>query len=339
MGLAYELPLLGADRRDFLVVEQQQLVVRGRCLAGEDRANVGPVDFHSGGQRHPGHAAERRHEVDPHRDGVRATTRGDGAGHPRDERHPVAAVITCAALAVAQVPRRTLEPRPVIRGQDHQRIALESQLAQSGFEPPDDAVDLLDHIAICACARMVVERRVGIVGQMRRAQRQQQEERLGRILAHEFLGAVVETLLKLRKRHVFLDQLHARAVVGVERHGLHIVAVWQPEKQIEAVLGRRPERRDMAQMPFADQRAGIPRGLQRLGNRHFAQRQSARVAGLDHLPAKPGAHRISPGQIASARRGADVGGRVEIGQRHPAAGHAVDVWGADRGSAHRADAP
>ncbi len=79
----------------------------------------------------------------------------------------------------------------------------------------------------------------------------------------ELQAAVEEALGEAIHRHVFLRQLDAR-FAAVEAERFHVVAVGQAEEQVEAVAGRRPGGRDVAEMPFADEgvwcsRASAPR--------------------------------------------------------------------------------
>ncbi len=145
-----------------------------------------------------------------------------------------------------------------------------------------------------------------------------------------------ESRLQLREVDVFLRELHARPVALVQRQRIDVVAVRQAEEQIEALRRRRPERRDVPEMPLADERSRIF-GLQRLGDRHLGLRQSASVIRENDLIAKPGANRITARQQSGARRRAEVRGGIKVGEQRALPHHPVEVRGAHALAPHRGD--
>ena len=72
------------------------------------------------------------------------------------------------------------------------------------------------------------------------------------------------------------------------------MAVRNAEEAVEAMIGRRPCRAAMAQMPFAKQRRRITSRLQCLGDGDFREREAALVVLQDYLVSEAGTYRLSP---------------------------------------------
>src|SRR4051812_43408875 len=128
---------------------------------------------------------------------MHAAARRDHARLTCDERDTIAAVVPSAAFSLAQSSRRTFEPRAVIGGQDDEGVALDAERPKLGEQTTHNGIDLFHDVAIRAGARMPCMWRVGIVGQVRRAQCQIEKEGFRAILVNESLGASPEALLKL----------------------------------------------------------------------------------------------------------------------------------------------
>src|SRR5947209_8176556 len=96
-----------------------------------------------------------------------------------------------------------------------------------------------------------------ILRQMRRAERQIKKKWTLAVLLDEPFRALPKALLQLREIHVLFRDLDAGRLRLVEREGRHIVAVGQSEEKIEAIIRGRPEGLHVAEMPFADNRAGV----------------------------------------------------------------------------------
>jgi hypothetical protein len=87
---------------------------------------------------------------------------------------------------------------------------------------------------------------------MRGRQRQENEKRLFAIGLGEAESFRKKSLREGREIDARFADRDMLAVRIIERNRAHVVAVRQPAKPVEAVSRRRPMRRDMAQMPFAD---------------------------------------------------------------------------------------
>ena len=165
--------------------------------------------------------------------------------------------------------------------------------------------------------------RVRIERDMRRCKRQHQEERTVPVFLDVAEAALEKAVGELVHRRVFTREFDA-GLFRVEAQRLHVVAVGQPEKYVEAVLRWRPEWRDMAKMPFADERCCVVR-LQRLGDGDLGKRQAVRVRLPDHVFRKAGADRIAARQQAGARWRANTGRRVKGGKARAFRRHAIKV--------------
>jgi hypothetical protein len=219
----------------------------------------------------------------------------DKPWRPGNQRDTVATIIAAAALALTQAARRTLEPGAVIGCEQDHRIAVELAGLELGEQATDDIVDLFDHVAIGADAGMSMEGLVGILRQMRRAQRQLDEERPGRVRVDETLRFGIEALLKLGQVGLLFPH-RAGTVNRVQRQWCHVVAVGNAEEIVETVCGRGPVIAGMTEMPFAEQAGYIAGGLECLRDGHLGLRQNARVVLHDDLVAEAGTDRIAPGQ-------------------------------------------
>src|SRR3546814_16244075 len=97
---------------------------------------------------------------------------------------------------------------------------------------------------------------IGIERWVRRGKCQGQEEGTRPIVVDELDAAIDEFGGQPVKIEIFGDEVDAFAA-AVERERDHVVAVWKAVEIVEALDARRPVGRDMAEMPFADQRLRV----------------------------------------------------------------------------------
>ena len=278
--------------------------VRGRSRSRE--RGEGRVQFHRGRQ------------LRTHPAGLQA------AGPPGDARHPHAA-LPRGALVAAQRPVRatvgTVE-RAVVAGEHHQRVLVQTQLAERSEDDLGRPVDRGDRRAVATVPRRRGEAVLDVDRQVDVQVRQVHEELavpvradevhdLGHVPAGQrrLVGLLVDHTIVLEQRQRRVARLLAVRGLWCADLTSHVVAVGQPQVAVEPVVGRQElglvtavpladhERRVAGirqQSPQADLGVGQPDGLS--GEEHGqalerAEADAWRVAAGQQRPARGRAHR------------------------------------------------
>src|SRR5262249_14802698 len=235
----------------FVVKEEYRVMWRG-CPGRQHAGDIAPIDFHAFGQAEGGHSAEGGHQIDAGDDRAGFAPWLDPAGRPSDERHAIAAVIRCPALAVAQPAAGAFEPGAVIRSKDDDGVLLQMQSPELVQQPPNDRVDLSNDIAVGAGLGAAFELALGVLGQVRGAQRQLYKKRLVAMALDKPLGMGVELLLEHRQIRGLARCFSGPSIGIPDRQWHHVVAVWDAKEHIKAIVGREPVAPLMTEMPFAE---------------------------------------------------------------------------------------
>ena len=129
-------------------------------LASEEGPNVEAVDRFRG-QRRAGEAGERGEQINRHRVVIRFRAGGDAAGPTHYARHARAALPRGAfALAERAGAARVIavaEPRTVVGGEDHERVALEAVAGERADDFADGPIDFHDDVTVEARGRFALE--------------------------------------------------------------------------------------------------------------------------------------------------------------------------------------
>src|SRR5690606_27565635 len=122
------------------------------------------------------------------------------------------------------------------------------------------------------------------------------------------------------------------ALGRLRRVTVHVVRVRDAEVAVET-LPRGEELGTMAEVPLPDARGGVAALPERLGDRPLLGGEPAFRIGKEDSPAVA-AHAVShgkaPGEKGGATRSANGRGRIELGEPHAFACHAVEMRRADR---------
>ncbi len=273
-------------------------------------------------------------------------------GPAGDQRHPDAALVHIALVA-AQRPvavveigiRAALLVRPVVAGEQHQRLVVKAQPLQTGEQPADVAIHARNHGGMPLLRVGPVLVRVGTVGRHFHAllarlvvrvgdrEGQVEEERLILVPLDELQGLrreqIVRVLDALRRdaagrvdRLDLVGQqyllLVAPEVVGIVVVGVGLIQVAEPV--IEALLVRNARRLRLAEAPLADDAGRVAGPLEQLGHGDIRRPQRNPV-----VAANPGMSRVQPGHQAAPRRRTDRAAGVVIREDHPLGRHAVQI--------------
>src|SRR5262245_4985580 len=240
------------------------------------------------------------------------------------------------------------QPRAVVRGEDHERLAVELLLPQGLENLAYAPVEFFDHVAVQAARALAGEVLRGEQGDVRHRVGEVEEEwlfpirldELHRILGvplgeRVLVGRAFDDPVVAHERHVPVLDLRLEesgAALGpAVRHAVHVVHVRQAEERVEPVLHWEVFG-EVAQVPFADAGGGIPAQLEDVGECDLRGRQSAggvREEDPAGIRAHAGADRQPAGEKGRPARGADGRGRVEAGELEPLGGHPVQVRGAN----------
>ena len=222
------------------------------------------------------------------------------------------------------------KPRPVVRGEEEQRVLLQLLPLQCLHHLADRPVDLREDIAEETALRLARELLRNMQRHMRHVVREVEEEGLLAIRRDELHRALrvfrgEPPLIRHQFHHVRPREQGQRRIIRAARRMLrpHVVRVRQAEVIIEPVRGREELRRT-AQMPFPVNRRGVTALLQHPRQRHLVCVQSdLRVRTQRAEDAH--AIRITPRQQRRARRRAHRLRDVEIREANPALRQPVDV--------------
>ena len=244
------------------------------------------------------------------------------------------------------------QPGAVVAGEDQESVAFEAQLFEDRAQPAHAVVHLGHDVAVGATRALALEVVVGEEGDVGGVVREVEEEGLLRVGPDELDRALDVAPGEGLLPGGTLDDLAAAQDGDVEGVGLgvpdegvllravaeggvHVVRVGDPEVEVEAVvlglvLG------EVAEVPLAHHRRGVPAGLEKLGDGDLGRGEAAGGVGEEDRAGLTG-HAAPHGQAAGeeARAAGRAVGRagVEGGPALALPCHAVEVWCLDGGVA------
>ena len=222
------------------------------------------------------------------------------------------------------------DPRTVVRGEDHQRIALQPQLFERPEHLADAPVQLHHHVAVKPLFAFALEFVRDGQRHVRHRVGQIEEEGALPVLADELhapLGVIrgERGLVEVVAQYLvaFVGRQVGELPFGVV--GPHVIRVGESVPLVEPVL-QRQEFLGVAEVPFSEDRRGVVAFLEHFGDGLLLVADAVWTARIGRV-GEADAVGIAPREQSCAGCAADRLCGVEVGVPHPFEGQPVDVRG------------
>ncbi len=316
-------------------------LVGGCSTSGEDRSDVASIDDRVVRHGGAGPARQGREQVHGGQQFVAFDTGWDDPGPPYDGGHTDPAVARPPFLAAERTVAAFAGPAEctVVAGEDDDGVVDETVCLEFVHDDTGRPVDCVYRSAVWAIARPRVEGVFDVERKMHMHVREIQEEgpmgvlsdELDRTLdvapgQHRLVGLCLDDLTVVHERERWVGDHRWQRVPGGDQLGpvffdetrplldSHVVAVWQSEPPIEAVVGG--EKLGLiAAVPFADDLGCVPRVLQDRRNGVLRRGKATCAAGKQDVESvevvEPDPGRVRAGEQRTPRRRADRRPHVE----------------------------